>query len=89
LRLARFPSSYLSDELSWTEAPGEPWPTAEAIESADWTGDPKYVAAKTALAGFYRKRFGLSAAEAETAATRALWDNRIRVGNPATCLGEE
>jgi uncharacterized protein YecT (DUF1311 family) len=88
LRLARFPRSYLSSQIRAIDAPDEPWPEAEALDSS-WGDDPDYPPARDALAQFYRQRFDLSVADAQTAARRALWDNQYRAGNPAKCFGED
>jgi uncharacterized protein YecT (DUF1311 family) len=89
LRLARFPRSYLSDHVTWTQTPDQPWPTPEQIENANWVDDAGYEKARDALTAFYRQRFRLRAEDALTAATRAIWDNRETAENPAACLGEE
>jgi uncharacterized protein len=88
LRLVHFPRSYLTPQLASLDAPEEPWPEAEDMEGADWTGDPNFKPAKDALVRLYRQQFRLSAPDAERAAMRALWDSRNKSGDPNMCLGD-
>jgi uncharacterized protein len=90
LRLARFPRSYLSDRITWLMEPEKPWPSGAEIAMDDWAQEPDFKAAKSALANLYRGRFGLPEVEAETAAERALYDNRNESEKPESCaLGGE
>jgi uncharacterized protein YecT (DUF1311 family) len=85
LRLARFPRSYLSDRITWLMAPEKPWPSGAESAADDWAQASDFKAAKDALADLYRGRFGLSQTEAETAAERALYDNRNQMDRPESC----
>ncbi len=88
LRLARFPDSYLSDDLGAWRDYSTTWPTNEAIARMDWSGGPGYPEAQQALAAYYTERFKLPPAQAATAAARALWDNRF-IGDPLPGCDEE
>jgi uncharacterized protein len=87
-----FPRSYLTDELTSTHEPERPWPTSQEIET--WYSDPDYRKAQVALATYYLLHFRLTQEESETAAARALWDNRNTMDDPSmeattACLREE
>ena len=83
-RMRYFPRSYVTDRLASIDAPDKPWPMPQAVEA--WYADPDYRKAQIALSDYYRVDFRLSQEEAETAATRALWDGRNTMVNPAACL---
>lgn len=85
LRMARFPASYLSAELSQTFSPETPWPATDTIETADWSAPKAYQHARNSLAAYYRTRFRLSTKDATLAASRALWDSRYEGENPTGC----
>jgi len=82
LRLAQFPRSYLSDRITWLVEPEKPWPSVEEVAADRWAQHSDFKKAEAALVDRYRRRFGLSQRNAQTAAERALYDNRIGLENP-------
>ena len=87
IRMRYFPRSYLTDRLASTDAPDKPWPASQEVEA--WYSDPGYRKAQAALSVHYRLGFSLPRDEADTAATRALWDSRNTMDDPAACLDGE
>jgi uncharacterized protein YecT (DUF1311 family) len=85
LRIAYFPRSYLTDTMTFTDTPEEPWPSQQTLTSSDWNSDRQFLRARDALADYYHRKFDLTSADAATAATRALWDNRSKAENPDQC----
>lgn len=85
LRLSQFPRSYLTETVTWTDTPQKPWPSQRMLATSDWNGDQLFLRARDALANYYRQQFNLAPADAETAATRALWDNRSEAKGSDPC----